>query len=150
MILKYCLLVCIFYSNSLFSQLRSDSLTVIDVKPQKGAKKYHCLTKRTHENKNRIILSFFNFFEDTIEVYLKDKLISKSFVSYDTSIVSTKYTGYNCIVNFEKRKEDVYIVSKNKNVKIKFKASRKFPYYTISIYDNVWYVSARKCFPMIL
>lgn len=128
--------------------MHNDSLKSIAVK----AGKYRdddCKDKVDRTNKNLVVLSFFNFFQDTISVYVENKLVFKKAISKDTTVVSTDYTGFSYAVSLPFAKSNLSIISNNERVMVNTKIKRKYPVYLISLYNGVWYISPRKCFPSL-
>lgn len=148
-----CLFLVYFFTTIVglaFAQEPVDSFRVKTVEVGKYRKDYTCKGKSGQYGRDSVILSFFNFFEDSISLYVENKFVFKEFVTRDTSINSTDYTGFSYRVILPSKRNILSIVSSNERVVVNVKIKRKYPFYLISVYNGVWYITPRKCFPKLL
>lgn len=141
------LVTCCLYSRLAITQIMSG-----DPKPVVKIGKFvdaGCNDQTSRASENLVLLSFFNFLQDTISLYIENRLVFKAAVSKDTSIVSTDYTGFSFAVSLPHAKTDIYIMSNKERVLVKARLKRKYPVYLIQLYNNVWYINPRKCFPAL-
>lgn len=141
------LVFLIIFSDAVFSQKKAlDSFSVMSIKADRYKKDY-CPKKINRSKNNLVTLTFFNFFQDSISVYLENNLIFTKKISKDTSTISTDYTGFAYVVEFPFRNSNLSIVLLNKKLRNNVRLKQKYPVYLISNYNGVFYVSPRKCLP---
>ena len=141
-------LICIIFSLCAYTQTTNNELKSINVKVEKY-KNDDCRNEIERSNKNMVVLTFFNFYKDTLSIYVENKLIISKEISKDTAATSTDFTGFSYIVSLPFAKSNLSIASSNEKVIIKTRIKRKFPIYMISLYNSKWYISPRKCIPLL-
>ena len=108
-------------------------------------KKRDCTQKLDKRSKNYVYFQFFNFFEDTITMYVDDKFIFKRGVSRDTNIVSTDYTGLCFGVKFPSKKNKLTLISQNEDEYIIARLKRKYFLYSVAKWNGVWVINPTNC-----
>ncbi|PUZ28979.1 hypothetical protein DCC81_05775 [Chitinophaga parva] len=91
------------------------------------------------------VLSFFEEFNDIVEVYLnKKKIASWNINDENRKYTSTGYSGNDIGISQFMESDVITIRLVNQKKYIKFNLQPGYPLYTIQRYGGIWYVNLRK------
>jgi hypothetical protein len=133
----------IYYSS--FSQISNFNNFDSCIPKISYQKKGNRSTKIKRTDKNQVAIGFFQDFSDTVKVYNGDSLIFNDFIRYDTSKVSTKYTGICFLYNFVSENSQLTVTYFYQKKYLRFNLNKNYPLYTIHVYRrNKCWVTGRK------
>lgn len=95
--------------------------------------------------KELAVLSFFEEFNDIVEVYLnRKKIASWNMNDENRKYTSTGYSGNDIGISQFKESDVITIRLVNQRKYVKFNLQPGYPLYTIQRYGGIWYVNLRK------
>ncbi len=108
---------------------------------------YHS-KKATHlqdVKKDSIRILFFQSFSDSVSVYVNDHLSFCRYIEYDSTLVSTDYSGITFSYKRSKWNDKITVVYKKSGKYLAFRTHKKYPLYSIHSYINTGcWVAARR------
>lgn len=108
----------------------------------------NCKEKATikRKNKNVVTFMFFQVKGDTVAVYVNEKKVMERYITHDSDLVSTNYTGIDFSYEYSNKENKIIIVYQQQKSFIEFALDKNFPLYGIYFLDDKkFYVTGRKC-----
>ena len=106
--ITYLLFLMAFANIAASQTLKIDTIRVVEVKASKF-KRGNCQEKLKRKSPDLVMLSFFNFYQDSISVFVDNNMVFKKYVSKDTTLVSTDYSNFSYVVRLPLKENKVSI-----------------------------------------
>jgi hypothetical protein len=145
-------IICTFFllTNSFGQKLDKDifvkegfSRQIINLNFEKNCKGKATIKRK---NKNVVTFMFFQVKSDTIAIYLNGKKVLEKYITHDSDLVSTNYTGVDFTYEYPNKENKIIIVYQHQKSFIEFTLDKHFPLYGIYFLDDKkFYVTGRKC-----
>jgi len=91
------------------------------------------------------VLSFFEVFNDSVEVYHNNNKIVSWYIHKDNNpYTSTGYSGKEIAIYRTAGVNEIVIKLIHQKKYIKFNLKKEYPLYSIQRYQEIWHVNARK------
>ena len=142
----YLTIILIFLINlTLLGQVKTDSLIEEKVKYQYDDKKPNETYIPKIELGKEIQINFDCCFDDSVQIFVNDKLVDKRFLRTDES---TSYTGYSMVVKFDDKKKNttLKVVLPDKRVFCNITLDKKYRLLHINRmehWDKTWWITFR-------
>lgn len=120
----------------------------------------NCLTKISYHSKRKthlknvkkdsIRILFFQSFSDSVSVYVNGLLSFSNYIEYDSTLVSTDYSGIAFSYKRSKWNDKITVVYKKNGKYLSFRTHKKYPLYSIHSYLNTGCMVAARREPIVI